>query len=113
MQSFENKIAVVTGGGTGMGRELVVQLIAAGAHVAMCDVSEANMAETASLVTLAEDQRLSQHVCDVADEAAVVRFRNAVKEAHQTESINLLFNNAGIGGGGAVVAGDRVRMRGT
>ncbi|MED5339929.1 MAG: SDR family NAD(P)-dependent oxidoreductase, partial [Pseudomonadota bacterium] len=39
MKDFTNKIAVVTGGGTGMGRELVCQLISAGAHVAMCDVS--------------------------------------------------------------------------
>ena len=46
MESFGGKIAVVTGGGTGMGRELVCQLIAAGAHVAMCDVSAENMADT-------------------------------------------------------------------
>ncbi|GIS19923.1 MAG: hypothetical protein CM15mP120_18390 [Pseudomonadota bacterium] len=45
MKDFTNKIAVVTGGGTGMGRELVCQLISAGAHVAMCDVSEDNMAK--------------------------------------------------------------------
>ena len=38
MDNFENKIAVVTGGGTGMGRELVRQLAFKGCHVAMCDV---------------------------------------------------------------------------
>ena len=43
MEKFENKIAVVTGGGTGMGRELVLQLANEGCHVSMCDVIEENM----------------------------------------------------------------------
>ena len=65
MESFENKIAVVTGGGTGMGRELVCQLIAAGAHVAMCDVSQENMDETRRLAS-AREQRLTDSLCDVS-----------------------------------------------
>ena len=46
MDNFTNKIAVVTGGGTGMCRELVRQLAKEGCHVAMCDVIEENMLET-------------------------------------------------------------------
>ncbi|MFT7654550.1 MAG: NAD(P)-dependent dehydrogenase (short-subunit alcohol dehydrogenase family), partial [Candidatus Azotimanducaceae bacterium] len=104
---FAKKIAVVTGGGTGMGRELVCQLVAQGANVAMCDVSAENMVETAGLVELGADQRLTQHICDVSSEAAVNAFRDEVVAQHATTSINLLFNNAGIGGGGGFVNGDR------
>ena len=48
MDSFENKVAVVTGGGTGMGRALTLALVSQGCEVAICDVSEDNMQETAS-----------------------------------------------------------------
>ena len=106
MENFDNKIAVVTGGGTGMGRELVCQLIAAGAHVAMCDVSQENMDETRRLAG-AESRLLTDHICDVSQESQMLRFRDEVLAQHQTQHINLLFNNAGIGGGGSFVEGDR------
>jgi len=106
VESFEGKLAVVTGGGTGMGRELVVQLATDGCSVATCDVNPTAMAETASRAEAAapEGTRVTTHVCDVSDAAAVRRFRDEVVEQHATDHINLLFNNAGIGGGGSFIA---------
>jgi NAD(P)-dependent dehydrogenase (short-subunit alcohol dehydrogenase family) len=115
MKNFEGRIAVVTGGGTGMGRELVRALAADGAHVATCDVSATNMAETAELARAGAkgDVRITTHVCDVSDETQVNAFRDAVVTEHATDHINLLFNNAGIGGGGGFVAGDRAEWERT
>ncbi len=108
MESFDGRLAVVTGGGTGMGRELVRQLAAAGCDVAMCDLDEDNMAETTRLV--GEDgstTTVTSHLCDVSDEAQVLAFRDAVVAAHETDHIDLLFNNAGIGGAGSLLTDDR------
>jgi NAD(P)-dependent dehydrogenase (short-subunit alcohol dehydrogenase family) len=108
MQDFHDKIAVVTGGGSGMGRELVRQLAAAGCHVALCDLSDEAMTETKALA-LADgaDVRITTHHCDVSDEADVLRFRDEVVEQHSTDHVHLLFNNAGIGGGGSMVTSSR------
>jgi NAD(P)-dependent dehydrogenase (short-subunit alcohol dehydrogenase family) len=105
VESFEGKLAVVTGGGSGMGRELVIQLAAAGCAVAACDLNEAGLAETAARA--AGGARVTTHVCDVADAGAVERFRDEVVDQHTTDHVHLVFNNAGIGGGGSFVAGPR------
>ena len=108
MESFSNKIAVVTGGGTGMGRELVRQLAKEGCHVSMCDVIAENMQETYDLVkSESPDINISMHICDVSIEEQVNQFKEEVLLAQDTNKINLLFNNAGIGGGGSFVAGSR------
>jgi NAD(P)-dependent dehydrogenase (short-subunit alcohol dehydrogenase family) len=104
MQSFTGKLAVVTGGGTGMGRELTRQLAAEGCDVAICDVSATNMADTlAACETEAPDATVTSFVADVSSEDALLAFRAHVEAAHDTDHLDLLFNNAGIGGGGSIV----------
>jgi NAD(P)-dependent dehydrogenase (short-subunit alcohol dehydrogenase family) len=109
MDSFAGRLAVVTGGGTGMGRELVVQLAADGCSVATCDVNVDHMEETARRAEkdAPADTRITTHVADVSDEAQMNRFRDEVVAQHETEHIDLLFNNAGIGGGNSFLTGSR------
>ena len=110
MKDFADRIAVVTGGGTGMGRELVRQLVAEGCNVAMCDLSAQTMAETKRLceaVRLPQGLRITTHVADVSDDSQVQRFRDDVAEQQATDKIHLLFNNAGIGGGGSMFSNSR------
>ncbi|MDZ4375571.1 MAG: SDR family NAD(P)-dependent oxidoreductase, partial [Phenylobacterium sp.] len=109
MKDFAGKFAVVTGGGTGMGRELARQLIAEGCSVAMCDVSEKAMAETIALCQadgVPQGAKITAHVADVSSEDDLIRFRDEAAKLHDTDKLHLLFNNAGIGGGGSMVAAE-------
>ena len=68
MKDFAGRFAVVTGGGTGMGRELARQLIAEGCSVAMCDVSAKTMAETIALCEadgVPQGAKITAHIADV------------------------------------------------
>jgi NAD(P)-dependent dehydrogenase (short-subunit alcohol dehydrogenase family) len=110
MKEFAGKIAVITGGGTGMGRELARQLVAEGCNVAMCDVSMEAMAETKRLCEtekLPQGLRVTTHIADVSIEDHFKRFRDEVIEQQATDKIHLLFNNAGIGGGGSLFTNTR------
>jgi NAD(P)-dependent dehydrogenase (short-subunit alcohol dehydrogenase family) len=109
MKDFRDKLAVITGGGTGMGRELARALTAEGCHVAMCDVLSENLAETKRLCDEGSPAgvRVTTHACDVSKEVEMNAFRDAVQAQHETDHINLLFNNAGIGGGGSILQDDR------
>ena len=105
MDSFSGKLAVVTGGGSGMGRELVRQLAAQGCSVGACDVNADTVAETATLARAGAPPGVvvTSHACDVSDEAQVLRFRDEVLAGHASEHVDLVFSNAGIGGGGSFV----------
>ena len=109
MNSFVGKLAVVTGGGSGIGRELVYQLATRGCSVAACDWNADTVRETAALAkkAAAEDVLVSSHVCDVADAAQVHGFRHRLLERHAAHHVDLVFSNAGIGGGASFVTGSR------
>jgi NAD(P)-dependent dehydrogenase (short-subunit alcohol dehydrogenase family) len=110
MKDFAEKIAVITGGGTGMGRELARQLVAEGCNVAMCDVSAEAIAETKRLCEvekLPQGLRVTTHIADVSIEDQLLRFRDEIAEQQSTDKIHLLFNNAGIGGGGSLFTNSR------
>src|SRR2546430_7512161 len=110
MKDFAGRIAVITGGGTGMGRELARQLVTEGCNVAMCDVSADAMAETKRLCEsekLPQGLRVTTHIADVSIEDQLTRFRDEIVEQQATDKIHLLFNNAGIGGGGSLFSHTR------
>jgi NAD(P)-dependent dehydrogenase (short-subunit alcohol dehydrogenase family) len=87
-----------------------MQLSAEGCSVATCDLNPEKITETArrAIKEAPDGTRVTAHVCDVTNEAQVLAFRDEVTSQHQTDNINLLFNNAGVGfGGGSFVTGDQ------
>lgn len=87
-----NKVIVVTGGGSGIGRQLVIQLIQEGARVAAVDLNESSLQETATLVS--NRSSLSTHVLNISDQKGVEALPDAVIAAHGV--VDGLINNAGI-----------------
>jgi NAD(P)-dependent dehydrogenase (short-subunit alcohol dehydrogenase family) len=109
VDSLTGKLAVVTGGGSGIGRELVRQLAAQGCSVATCDVNAGTIAATAAAVWAAAPPgvQVTSHVCDVSDEAQVRRFRDELLEQHASDHVDLVFSNAGVFGGASFVKDSR------
>ena len=109
MDSFAAKLAVITGGGSGMGRELVHQLAAQGCSVAACDLNADAVAEAAARARADAPPGVlvTSHACDVSDEVQVLRFRDELLAGHASDHVDLVFSNAGIGGGSSFVSGDR------
>jgi short-subunit dehydrogenase len=89
----DNKIIVVTGGGNGMGRELVLNLLSRGARVAAVDINEAMLKETVELAGEKKD-RLSTHILNIANRDAVEALPEQVIARHGT--VDGVINNAGI-----------------
>jgi NAD(P)-dependent dehydrogenase (short-subunit alcohol dehydrogenase family) len=109
VDSLSGKLAVVTGGGSGMGRELVRQLAAQGCSVATCDWNTDAVTRTveAAQAGAAAGVLVTGHACDVSDEGQVLRFRDELLGQHAADHVDLVFSNAGIGGGSSFVRDSR------
>ena len=91
------RTAVVTGAGNGIGRAIAVSLAKRGCHLALADIDEDGMVNTAEL-TRASGVRVSRHRLDVADRVAVAQFPDIVAAEHG--GVDVLVNNAGVAVGG-------------
>jgi NAD(P)-dependent dehydrogenase (short-subunit alcohol dehydrogenase family) len=110
---FENRTAVITGAASGIGRAIAVSLARRGCNLALADVNDAGLSETARMAQSAQTDpanhsaprsavHISQHHLDVADRRAVAAFPQAVIAAHP--GVDILINNAGVAVGGAFEA---------
>jgi short-subunit dehydrogenase len=89
----QNKVIVVTGGGSGIGRELVLNLLSRGASVAAVDINESALQETLELAGDRSDD-LSTHIVDITDKDAVANLPKQVISQHG--AVDGVINNAGI-----------------
>lgn len=102
MKDFKGKVAAITGAGSGMGRSLAKLLSARGCHVALSDINEAGLAETAAQIA-GSGVKVTTQKLDVADKAAVFAWADQVVRDHG--KVNLVFNNAGVALGSAIDGG--------
>ncbi|MFT4127183.1 MAG: SDR family oxidoreductase [Gordonia sp. (in: high G+C Gram-positive bacteria)] len=93
MKDFRDKVVVITGAGSGMGRDLAVQLGRAGAKLAISDLNPDGLATTERLVA-ETGAPVHAQLLNVAEREAVLTYADTVKEHYGT--VNVVFNNAGI-----------------
>ena len=93
MKDFRNKVAAITGAGSGMGRELALELAKRGCHVALSDIHAENVEATAEKAR-AFGVKVTAAKLDVADRKAVYDWADEVVREHG--KVNLVFNSAGV-----------------
>lgn len=93
MKNFEGKVAAVTGAGSGIGRQLAIELARRKAQLAVSDIDEVGLAETVAQAQSAGAKVTSQRV-DVAEREQVFAWAEQVVAEHG--KANLIFNNAGV-----------------
>jgi NAD(P)-dependent dehydrogenase (short-subunit alcohol dehydrogenase family) len=94
MRTFDGKVAVITGAGSGIGRALALDLAARGAVLALSDKDEVGLLETAELAAAHHAREVHSEKLDVSDRAAVAGY--AMSVAADLGRVNAVFNNAGI-----------------
>jgi len=99
MKDFDNKVAAITGAASGIGRALAIELAGRGCQVALADIDEAGLKETAERARRRGVEVSTQHL-DVAERQAMEAWADRVATEHGR--VNLIFNNAGVAIGSTV-----------
>lgn len=93
MKNFQNKVAAITGAGSGIGQQLALLLAKEGCHLSLSDVNEQGLIETVEKLK-DTDVRVKIKKLDVADQVAVKEWAEETVQDHG--SVNMIFNNAGV-----------------
>ncbi|MFZ5957826.1 SDR family NAD(P)-dependent oxidoreductase [Pseudomonas knackmussii] len=101
MKSFANKVIVITGAGSGMGRAYALEFARHGARLALNDYDPDGLAETVQLLQGSDAAAVFSQACDVGDRDAMYAFATDVKQV--LGNAHVIINNAGVGGGGQPV----------
>ena len=99
MKSLDQKVVVITGAASGIGRALALNVAARGARLAICDVDEDGLAQTMDLVKN-EGAEIKADRLDVSDKAAVASY--AADVAAHYGRVEVVINNAGVAHAGPV-----------
>jgi short-subunit dehydrogenase len=99
MKTFTDRVAVITGAGSGIGRSLAVNLAAKGCHLAISDLNQEGLKETANLAGN-QDVKVTTHLVDVANRDQVYRYADEVVKQHG--KANIVINNAGVALGDSI-----------
>lgn len=99
MKNFNNKVAAITGAGSGIGQQLAILLAQQGCHLSLSDVNAQGLASTLELLK-AYDVRVTTKQLDVADRVAMQAWAAETVQNHG--SVNMIFNNAGVALGSTV-----------
>ena len=100
MKNFKNKVAAITGAGSGIGQQLAILLAKQGCHLSLSDINEKGLEKTVELLKPYSNISVTTKKLDVSDREAVKQWAQETVQDHG--SVNLIFNNAGVALGSTV-----------